>query len=88
VDSAVLIPQKATFEIQGKKFVYIVESTGTVRSSEIKVMETSNGQYFVVREGVKPGEQIVLEGVASLKEGTSIKPKAVNADSVYQQILQ
>jgi membrane fusion protein (multidrug efflux system) len=88
VDSAILVPQKATFEIQGKKFVYIVESTGTVRSSEIKVMETSNGRYFVVQEGVRPGEQIVLEGVASLREGTAIKPRAVNADSVYQQILQ
>lgn len=88
VDSAVLIPQKATFEVQGKKFVYVVESTGTVRSSEIKVMETGSGQYFVVQEGVRPGEKIVLEGVASLKEGAPIKPRLINADSVYQQMLQ
>lgn len=87
-DSAVLIPQKATFEIQGKKFVYIVESTGTVRSAEINVLENSNGQYFVVQQGVKPGDKIVLEGVASLKEGASIKERDVNADSVYQQIMQ
>ncbi len=87
IDSAVLVPQKATFEVQGKKFVYLVESTGTVRSAEIKVLETSNGQYFVVQEGVKPGEKIVLEGVASLKEGAAIKARAVNADSVYQQML-
>jgi membrane fusion protein (multidrug efflux system) len=88
VDSAILVPQKATYEVQGKKFVYVVESTGTVRSSEIKVMENNNGQYFVVQQGVKPGERIVLEGVASLKEGAAIKPKEVNTDSVYQQIMQ
>jgi membrane fusion protein (multidrug efflux system) len=88
VDSAVLVPQKATFEIQGKRLVYIVESTGTVRSAEIKVMEGGNGQYFVVTEGVRPGEKIVLEGVATLKEGAPIKPREVNTDSVYQQILQ
>ena len=88
VDSAILVPQKATFEVQGKKFVYIAESTGTVRSSEIKVMDSGNGQYFVVTEGVKPGEKVVLEGVASLKEGAPIKPLEVNADSVYQQVLQ
>lgn len=88
VDSAILIPQKATFEIQGKKFVYVVESTGTVRSAEIKVMETGNGQYFVVLEGVKPGEKVVLEGVASLKEGAPIKPREINADSVYQALLK
>lgn len=87
VDSALIIPQKATYEVQGKKFVYIVESTGTVRSSEISVMETGNGQYFVVQQGLNPGDQIVLEGVATLKEGTPIKPRMINTDSVYQKIL-
>jgi membrane fusion protein (multidrug efflux system) len=85
VDSAILVPQKATYEIQGKRFVYVVESTGTVRSAEIKVMESSGGQFFVVQEGVRPGEKIVLEGVASLREGAPIKPREVNTDSVYQQ---
>lgn len=88
LDNAVLVPQKATYEVQGKKFVYIVESTGTVRSSEIKVQPNSNGQYFVVQEGVKAGDKIVLEGVASLREGTAIKPRVVNTDSVYQQVLK
>ncbi|MGI8634275.1 MAG: efflux RND transporter periplasmic adaptor subunit [Segetibacter sp.] len=88
IDSAILVPQKATFEVQGKKFVYIAESTGTVRIAEIKVIDVGNGQYFVVTEGVRAGEKIVLEGVATLKEGASIKPREVNADSVYQQVLQ
>jgi membrane fusion protein (multidrug efflux system) len=87
VDSALLIPQKATYEVQGKKFVYVVESTGTVRSAEITVMETGNGQYFVVQQGVNAGDRIVLEGVATLREGTPIKSRPVNTDSVYQQIL-
>lgn len=88
VDSAILVPQKATYEVQGKKFVYVVESTGTVRGAEIKVLENSNGQFYVVQEGVGPGDKIVVEGVASLKEGTPIKPRLINTDSVYQQILQ
>lgn len=88
VDAAILVPQKATYELQGKKFVYIVESTGTVRSAEITVMQTGNGQYFVVEQGVNPGDKIVLEGVATLKEGAPIKPRVVNTDSVYQQVLQ
>ena len=88
VPNAVLIPQKATYEIQGKKFVYVVESTGTVRSSEVKIMASASGEYFVVEQGVKQGDKIVLEGVASLKEGTQIKERPVNSDSVYQQILK
>mgnify|MGYP003574986430 CR=1 FL=1 len=88
VDSAIIIPQKATYEIQGKRFVYVVESTGTVRSAEIKIMESGNGQYFVVTEGLNPGESIVLEGVATLREGAAIKPRPTNTDSLYQQMLQ
>jgi membrane fusion protein (multidrug efflux system) len=88
VDAAVVVPQKATYEIQGKKFVYIVESTGTVRSAEIQVLDNSNGQFFVVTKGLNPGEKIVLEGVATLKEGATIKPTLINTDSVYQQIMK
>ena len=88
MDSALLVPQKATYEVQGKRFVYVVESTGTVRSAEIKVMDNNNsGQYFVVQEGLRENEKIVLEGVASLKEGAAIKPREVNIDSVYKQLV-
>lgn len=87
LDSAILIPQKATYEIQGKQFVYVVESTGTVRGAEIKVTESSNGQFFVIEEGLRPGDKIVLEGVATLKDGTTIKPREVNTDSVYQKSM-
>ena len=70
LDSALLIPQKVTYELQGKKFVYLVASTGIVRSVEIKVVDGGDGQCFVVEKGLKPGDLIVLEGVAKLREGT------------------
>ncbi len=84
VDSAILIPQKSTYEIQGKKFVYVVADSGKVKSVEIKIRNDSGGQYFVVEEGLKAGDKIVLEGVASLREGAAIKPREVNTDSVFQ----
>lgn len=88
MDSALLVPQKATYEVQGKRFVYIVESTGTVRSAEIKIMDNNSGQYFVVRDGIRANEKIVLEGIASLKEGAPIKPREVNTDSLYKQLVR
>lgn len=88
VDSALLVPQKATYEIQGKRFVYVVENAGTVRSAEIIIMPGANGQYFVVEQGLNAGDRIVLEGVATLREGASIKPKVISADSVHQQMLK
>ncbi|OLY94728.1 efflux transporter periplasmic adaptor subunit [Cnuella takakiae] len=88
VDSALLVPQKATYELQGKRFVYVLESTGTVRSTEIRAIPASNGQFYVVEAGIRPGEKIVVEGVASLRDGASIKPRAINSDSLYQQAVQ
>jgi membrane fusion protein (multidrug efflux system) len=88
VDSALVVPQKASYEIQGKKFVYLVENNGTVRSQEVSVMQNDDGRFFVVQEGLQPGSQIVLEGVATLREGAPIKPKPANADSVYRQLLR
>jgi membrane fusion protein, multidrug efflux system len=85
MDSALLVPQKATYELQGKRFVYVVESTGTVRSAEIEVAGSANGQFFVVQEGLQSGDKIVLEGVATLREGAPIKERGINTDSVYQQ---
>lgn len=88
VDSAIVIPQKATYEIQGKTFVYVVSDSDLVNSVEIKIRSNSGGQYFVVTEGLKPGDKIVLEGVATLREGATIKPNPVNTDSLYKQLLQ
>jgi membrane fusion protein (multidrug efflux system) len=85
VDSAIMVPQRATYEIQGKKFVYLVDGQGTVRSAEIQVMPNSDGRFFVVQQGLRAGDRIVTEGVATLREGATINPRAVNADSVYRQ---
>ena len=86
LDSAVLVPQRSTYEIQGKRFVYLVSDSGTVKSREIKTRESSNGQFFVVQEGLRPGDKIVLEGVASLREDARIKPREVNSDSLYREL--
>ncbi|HYK76073.1 MAG TPA: efflux RND transporter periplasmic adaptor subunit [Daejeonella sp.] len=86
-NSAILIPQKSTYEIQGKKFVYSVTDSNTVKSMEIKIRNSSSGQYYVVEAGLKPGDKIVLEGVASLREDLKIKPIEINNDSLYKALI-
>lgn len=74
-DSAIIIPQKATYEMQDKKFVFVVTDSSTVKSTEIKVMPQSNGQQYVVTSGLKAGDRIVMEGVGtSVKDGMKISP--------------
>ncbi|ULQ52008.1 efflux RND transporter periplasmic adaptor subunit [Flavihumibacter fluvii] len=81
--NAVVIPQKSTYELQGKHFVYLVQDSGKVTSTEIGIMDKSVGQYYVVTGGLKPGETLVLESAAPLPDGTRIKPDLQPEDKVY-----
>ncbi|MDF3077953.1 MAG: efflux transporter periplasmic adaptor subunit [Sphingobacteriaceae bacterium] len=83
LNSAILVPQKATYEIQGKKFVYVLKPDTTVTSIALIVNPAPSGRSFVVQEGLKAGDKIVIEGVTGLREGVKIKPVAVSADSVF-----
>ncbi len=85
LDAAILVPQKSTYEIQGKKFVYLIDSAGTVKSAEIRIRQNTGGQFFVVEEGLKAGDKIILEGVATLREGARVIAREMNADSVFSR---
>lgn len=73
-DSAIVIPQKATYEIQDKKFVYILQPDGTVKSTEVGILDISDGQSYIVTSGLKSGDKIALENVSTLKDGQKITP--------------
>jgi len=86
LDNAILIPQKSTIDLQGKKFVYVVDDKGNIKNTEVGTMEIAKGNFYVVTKGLKAGDKIVLEGFQSLKDGAQIKPEVQNADSVYAEI--
>lgn len=72
--NAILVQQNATFDIQDKKFVYVLNKDNTIAPREIKVLIQNDGNYYVVTEGLKAGERIVVEGVNQLKAGAKINP--------------
>lgn len=82
----ILIPQKSTTDMQGKKFVYVLGDSAKVVSTPVEVMQNAKGKFYVVTKGLKSGDKIVLEGFQSLKDGTKIKPQDLNADSVYAEV--
>lgn len=71
---ALVIPQKATYELQNKRFVFIVDTNSQVKNTEIKVFKLDDGKNFVVTSGLKAGDKIVIEGVGTLRDGTRINP--------------
>ena len=78
-NEVLLIPQRATFEIQDRKFVYVVNDSNKVVSTPITIAPQNDGQHFVVTSGLTEGQRIAVEGVGStLREGMTITP--VDAD--------
>jgi membrane fusion protein (multidrug efflux system) len=82
-ESALIIPQEATFEIQDKVYVYAVADSNKVISKLISISgKTSN--YYYVDNGIKAGDKIVLSGIGNLKDGVVIAPQMVSADSLLK----
>ena len=75
VENALVIPQKATFEIQGQTFVFVVQKDNKVKQVTIKVTPTPDGQSFIVNSGLNENDKIVVNGIQNLKEGMEIKPQ-------------
>lgn len=73
-EGCILVPQKATFDIQDKKFVYVVGDDNKITPIEIEVLVQNDGQNFIVVDGLKSGQRIVVDGVNQLKAGAVIKP--------------
>ncbi len=68
VRDAIIIPQKATFELQDLKYVFTLNDSNITVTTPIKILPVNNGKEYVVTEGLKPGDRIVIEGV-----GTSVR---------------
>ncbi|MEH6307738.1 efflux RND transporter periplasmic adaptor subunit [Olivibacter sp. CPCC 100613] len=75
VKDALIVPAKATYEVQGKKFVMILDSLDTAHSAEITVDALPVGDAFVVNSGLRSGDRVVTEDVGAIKDGDKIKPK-------------
>jgi membrane fusion protein (multidrug efflux system) len=83
VENAIIIPQKSSFEIQDKNFVFVVDEKNRVKT---RVFTTGKrvAQYYIVETGLKPGEKIVYEGLQSIKEGSLIIPRNLSLDSIMK----
>src|SRR5262245_20115898 len=69
--SALLVPQKAVAELQGSFQVAVVEADNTIHIQPVRVGERS-GTLWVIQEGLKPGQRVVVEGIQKVREGTIV----------------
>jgi membrane fusion protein, multidrug efflux system len=85
VKNAILIPQKTTFEVLDKKYVYVVDEHNVIKSREITVA-AELPHVFVVQDGLKETEKILLEGLRQVHENEKIHCAFVKPDSVMPHL--
>ncbi|MXN91382.1 efflux RND transporter periplasmic adaptor subunit [Flavobacterium sp. Sd200] len=86
-NNAIVVPQNAVFELQGKQMLYVVDKDGTVKSKVITTRTTS-GTDFIVEEGLEEGEVIVVEGASKLKDGMKIIPQEAKKEQPADAPIQ
>ncbi|MBA4240357.1 MAG: efflux RND transporter periplasmic adaptor subunit [Sphingobacteriaceae bacterium] len=82
---AIIIPQKATFEILEKKFVYVIDKDNKIKSREITVA-AELPHIFIVSKGLKENDKILLEGLRQVEENEKINYKFLKPDSVISNL--
>jgi membrane fusion protein (multidrug efflux system) len=86
IDSAIIIPQKATYELQGKHFVYVVGNDNKIKNTEIEVLVGNLKDSYVVTAGLTAGEKVVVEGIASLRNNEVINPDVTDSQSLSENL--
>jgi membrane fusion protein (multidrug efflux system) len=77
---AILIPQRAVSDVQGKLMVAVVGSDNKVDVRQVKVGERI-GSDWIISEGLKLGETIVVEGTQKARPGAVVNPKPFNPNA-------
>ncbi len=83
--NAILIPQKSTFEVLDKKYVFIVDDENIVHS---KLITTSAElpHIFAVASGLDANDKFLLDGIRLVKENEKIKYRLLQPDSVLSHL--
>jgi membrane fusion protein (multidrug efflux system) len=75
--NALLVPQRSVIETQGSYSVVVIDAENKASIRPVKTGERV-GQMWVITEGVKPGEQVIAEGIQKAKEGSLVRTKQFN----------
>src|SRR5215469_178710 len=84
---AIVIPQRATFEVLAKRYVYVIDEENVAHQREITYANELE-DIFVIKDGLKVDERIVLEGIRQIRDGDKVeyedrKPEDVVANLKY-----
>ena len=83
--NALLIPQKATFEVLDKKYVFVLDKDDKVQQREI-VVGAELPHLFVVEKGLSENDKVLLEGIRMVRNGEKIHYEFEKPESVLSNL--
>lgn len=87
VENAVLIPQKATFEILDRKYVYVIDKDKHIQSREIKT-EHELKHIYQVSSGLSKDDMILVEGLRKVENGQEVSFNLVDQRQLWDELNQ
>jgi len=84
VKDGILIPQRCVVELQGLYSVYVVGDGDKIQTRNVKVGPKIK-QFWLITEGLKPGEHVVYEGLQRVKDGAVVNPTIKKIESTDQE---
>ena len=71
--NSILIPQRAVMELQGNKFVWVVDAENKATQRPVTARSRLGGSW-IIQSGLEPGETIIVEGQQKAREGAPVQP--------------
>ncbi|QDU98993.1 efflux RND transporter periplasmic adaptor subunit [Lignipirellula cremea] len=83
--NALVIPQRATYEILARRYAFVVDEENVVHQRDITI-QSEQDDIFVIEDGLKEGEKIVLEGIRQVRDGDKIEYEFVAPEEALSDL--
>lgn len=80
--AAIMIPQRATYELQAKTFVQKLTPDSLSKRQLIEIESEAPNNQYIVKSGLKPGDQILVEGQDKVSDSVKIRPMPYHPDTL------
>ncbi len=84
LENTIVVPQRAVREFQGQFSVFVLGDSNKVKETPVELGETYR-DYYVVRNGLSDGDQVLLEGLLKVRSGQVIDPQMTEFESKVPQ---
>lgn len=83
IKNALVVPQKATFEVLDKRYVFTVDAKGILKSTEVNILQDVP-HLFVLQNGLSEEDVVLLEGHGKVRNGERVRIKLEDKETVLK----